>query len=75
MKDWGTVYVAVSKRAYERYFSKNLKPRDSEKADYERRKEFYVRLFTEGELVWERESRGIVYLQPGLRLYRLDHAR
>jgi hypothetical protein len=75
MKDWGTVYVAVSKRAYERYFSKNLKPRDSEKADYERRKEFYVRLFAEGELVWERESRGIVYLQPGLRLYRLDHAR
>ena len=72
MKTWGTVYVAVSKRAYERYFSKNLKPRDSEKADYERRREFYARLFAEGELVWERESRGIVYLQPGLRLYRLD---
>jgi hypothetical protein len=75
MKEWGMVYVAVSKRAYERYFSKNLKPRDFEKADYDRRKEFYARLFAEGELVWERESRGIVYLQPGLRLYRLDRAR
>ena len=71
MRTWGSVYVAVSQRAYDRFFSKNLKPRDSEKADYARRKEFYTRLFSEAELVRELKSQGNIYLQPGLRLYRL----
>ena len=71
MRTWGAVYVAVSPRAYDRFFSKNLKPRDSEKADYARRKEFYTRLFAEAELVRELKSQGNIYLQPGLRLYRL----
>ena len=70
MRTWGTVYVAVSQRAYDRFFSKNLKPRDSEMADYARRKEFYTRLFAEGELVREFKSQGNIYLQPGLRLYK-----
>ena len=71
MRTWGTVYVAVSQRAYDRFFSKNLKPRESEKADYARRKEFYTRLFAEAELVREFKSQGNIYLQPGLRLYKL----
>ena len=71
MRTWGVVYVAVSQRAYDRFFSKNLKPRESEKADYERRKEFYTRLFAEAELVREFKSQGNIYLQPGLRLYKL----
>ena len=71
MRSWGTVYVAVSQRAYDRFFSKNLKPRPSEKAEYERRKEFYTRLFAEAELVREFKSQGNIYLQPGLRLYQL----
>ena len=71
MREWGPVHVAVSQRAYDRFFSKTLKPRPTEKADYERRKEFYTRLFAEGELVREYKSRGNIYLQPGLRLYRL----
>ena len=70
MRAWGTVYVAVSQRAYDRFFSKNLKPQPAEKADYDRRKEFYARLFAEGELVREYKSRGNIYLQPGLRLYK-----
>ena len=71
MRTWGIVYVAVSQRAFDRFFSKNLKPRDSEKADYARRKEFYTRLFAEAELVREFKSQGNIYLQPGLRLYKL----
>lgn len=71
MRTWGIVYVAVSQRAYARFFSKNLKPRESEKADYARRKEFYTRLFAEAELVRELKSQGNIYLQPGLRLYKL----
>ena len=71
MRGWGVVYVAVSQRAYDRFFSKNLKPRDSEKADYARRKEFYTRLFAEAELVREFKSQGNIYLQPGLKLYKL----
>ena len=47
MRSWGIVYVAVSQREYDRFFSKSLKPQPSEKADYERRKEFYTRLFVE----------------------------
>ena len=72
MRTWGIVYVAVSQRAYDRFFSKNLQPRDSEKADYARRKEFYTRLFAEAELVREFKSQGNIYLQPGLRLYKLE---
>ncbi len=71
MQTWGIVYVAVSQRQYDRYFSKNLKPRESEKADYARRKNFYSRLFAEAELVLELKSQGNIYLQPGLKLYRL----
>ncbi len=71
MRRWGVVYVAVSQRAYDRFFSKNLKPQPSEKADYARRKEFYTRLFAEAELVRELKSQGNIYLQPGLRLYKL----
>ncbi len=71
MRAWGAVYVAVSQRAYDRFFSKNLKPQPAEKADYERRKEFYTRLFAEAELVRELKSQGNIYLQPGLRLYKL----
>ena len=70
LRTWGDVYVAVSPRAYSRFFSE-LKPRPSEKEAYTRRKEFYARLFAEGELVWERLPGGNIYLQPGLRLYRL----
>ena len=72
MRAWGTVYVAVSQRAYDRFFSKNLKPQPAEKADYARRKEFYTRLFAEAELVREYKSRGNIYLQPGLRLYKQE---
>lgn len=71
MRTWGVVYVAVSQRAYDRFFSKNLKPQPAEKADYERRKEFYRRLFAEGKLVREFKSQGNIYLQPGLKLYKL----
>ncbi len=70
MRTWGPVYVAVSQRAYDRFFT-DLKPRASEKADFDRRKEFYARLFAEADLVQEWKSRGIMYLQPGLKLYRL----
>ena len=69
-RSWGTVYVAVSPRAFDRFFS-DLKPRAAEREEFERRREFYRRLFAEAELVWERKSRGNMYLQPGLRLYRL----
>ena len=71
MRSWGLVYVAVSQHTYDRFFSSSLKPRASEKADYERRREFYTRLFAEGELVYELKSHGNPYLQPGLRLYKL----
>lgn len=71
MRTWGTVYVAVSQRQYDRYFSKNLKPRPAEKAEYDRRKEFYTRLFAEAELVRELKSQGNIYLQPGLKFYKL----
>ena len=70
MREWGAVYVAVSPRAYDRFFG-DLKPRPAERADFERRRDFYARLFAEAELVFELPSRGIMYLQPGLKLYRL----
>jgi hypothetical protein len=67
----GVEYVAVCHGAYDRFFSKDLRPLAADRATYERRREFYRQLFAETKLVWERPMGLVGYLQPGLRLYRI----
>lgn len=71
LRSWGQVYVVVSPKTYDRFFSSSLKPGAKEKALFDWRKAFYAELFAQGELMLKLPSRGIVYLQPGLLLYRL----
>jgi len=67
----GITHVAVSESDYGKFFLEGLRPQSSEKSDFERRREFYDRLFRECELVFDRDRGTVIYLHPGLRVYRL----
>jgi hypothetical protein len=67
----GIRYVAVSEAEYGRFFLRSHKPTKSERADYDRQKKFYERLFREGELLWECKAGLLPILQPQIRLYYL----
>ncbi len=67
----GITHVAVSESDYGKFFLNGLRPQDSERADFERRREFYDRLFRECEVVFERDRGTVIYLHPGIRVYRL----
>lgn len=67
----GITHVAVSESDYGKFFLPGLRPQESERADFERRREFYDRLFRECDVVFERERGTVLYLHPGIRVYRL----
>jgi len=67
----GIEYVAVSEGDYGRFFLKTHKPRESERADYERCHKFYKQLFAEGTLIWECPAGALQYLQPAIKFYHL----
>jgi hypothetical protein len=70
----GFTHVAVSESSYGRFFLKNLVAKDDYRSEHARHRAFYERLFREGELLFERPRGTVVYLHPGLRLYRLPAA-
>jgi hypothetical protein len=67
----GVNYLAVSESDYGRFFLKGLRPQASERDDFDRRKAFYESLLREGDLVFERDRGTVIYLHPGIRVYRL----
>ena len=67
----GVTHVIVSEMDYGKFFLRGLHPQESAQADFERRRDFYDRLFHEGELLWERDKGTVLYLHPGIRVYRL----
>jgi hypothetical protein len=67
----GIRYVAVSEGEYGRFFLRTHRPTKGTLAGYNRRKEFYGRLFREGELLWECKAGLLPILQPHIRLYYL----
>ena len=67
----GVTHVIVSEMDYGKFFLRSLHPQESAQADFERRRDFYDRLFHEGELLWERDKGTVLYLHPGIRVYRL----
>jgi hypothetical protein len=71
LKKRGVTHVAVSESDYGRFFLEGLKPQESSKADFQRRKAFYERLQREEELVFDRDRGTVIYLHPGIRVYRL----
>ena len=67
----GFTHVAVTESNYGRFFQKSLVPKEADRAEHARMKSFYERLFAECGLLFERPYGTVVYLHPGLRLYRL----
>jgi hypothetical protein len=67
----GVTHVAVSEMDYGKFFLRGLRPQKSGDGDFERRRAFYDQLIDEGELLWEREKSTVLYLHPGIRVYRL----
>lgn len=67
----GVEYVAVCRQNYGRYFNDETKPQADVKSGYDKRRDFYARLFTEGELLKEWPKGAISYLQPGIKLYKI----
>ena len=70
----GVGYVAVCRQNYGRYFNDETKPQAGVKVGYDKRRDFYARLFAEGKLLKEWPKGTITYLQPGIRLYRISPA-
>ena len=64
-------YVAVTRQSYNRFLKGTYKPKAKEKADFNRRAEFYRELFATGKPVWESTVGQIIYLHPGIRLYHI----
>ncbi len=71
LRSKGVTHVAVSESDYGRFFLKGLRPQEGERADFERRKAFYETLLRDGELLFERDRGTVIYLHPGVRVYRL----
>jgi len=71
----GVEYVAVCKQNYGRYFNEDKKPQAGVKSGYDKRRDFYARVFEEGELLKEWPKGPIAYLQPGIKLYRVAPAK
>ncbi len=67
----GVTHVAVSESDYGRFFLRSVRPQAAEAEDFARRKSFYEDLFQHGVLLFRRERGTVLYLHPGIRLYRL----
>jgi hypothetical protein len=71
MREKGVTFVAVSESDYGKFQLRSLRPQAEEAESYARRKEFYDNLLRDGELLFERERGAVLYLHPGIRVYRL----
>jgi len=72
MRAAGVSYVAVAEGRYDVFFKKRSSGAPGKEDLFERRREFYRRLFQEGRLVWSRNTGHIGTLNPGLRLYQIS---
>jgi len=68
----GVTHVAVSESDYGRFFLKSVRPQPGQDAVYFRRKAFYEALLREGKLLFEWERGTVIYLHPGIRIYRIS---
>jgi hypothetical protein len=71
LKQRGVTHVIVSESDYGRYFRGSLRPQKGEEGKFAKSREFYERLFKEAELLEEWDRGTVIYLHPGIRVYRL----
>lgn len=67
----GVTYVVTSESDYGRYRRATLEPKDDRQAEFLRKKKFYDNLRANYPLLWSRSRSAVIYLHPGLELYRL----
>jgi hypothetical protein len=70
----GVTHVVVSESDYGRYFREGLRPKEGFRDKFDRERGFYDQLFRDGELLWSRDYGTVIYLHPGIRVYRLKPA-
>ncbi len=68
----GVSYVLVSESDYGRFQLGSLRPQKGGEKEFARRKSFYEELSRRGELLWERERGTMIYLHPGIRVYKIS---
>lgn len=71
----GVTHMIASQSDYGRYFLKGLIPRKGNTDNYTLKREFYEQLFREGDLLWKRPRSTVLYLHPGIEVYRLKPDR
>ena len=67
----GVQYVIISETNYGRYFRGDLRTQDASNTSFQTAKAFYESLLRQGTLVLEKDRSTVIYLHPGLRVYRL----
>lgn len=72
LKQRGVTHVIVSQNDYGRYF--RLRAGRQTGAEFLHAKGFYEALFASGPPLWERPRGPVIYLHPGLRVYRIAGA-
>jgi hypothetical protein len=71
IREEGGTHVAVSESSYGRFFRKDLRSKDLSQKNFLKAKAFYEELLRNGELLFERDRGTVIYLHPGIRVYRL----
>ncbi len=70
----GVTHVAISRSDYEKFFLPGLRPRAGQEKEFAHRRAFYEELRKVGKEVFRRERGTVLYLHPGLEVYRLPTA-
>lgn len=73
LKKQGVTHVAISESSYGRFFRGDLRAKEGGDEKFRKAKTFYEQLLREGEgeLVFDRERGTVIYLHPGIRVYRI----
>ncbi len=73
LRDQGYAYVAVSESSYGRFFRSDLRAKDDKDQKYRAGRAFYEELLR-GEPLFDRERGTVIYLHPGIRVYKIPEA-
>ena len=69
----GVTHVIISESSYGRFFRSDLRPKDPKKLpEFEQGKAFYEELLRNQLPIFERERGTVLYLHPGLRIYKIQ---
>ncbi len=70
----GVTHAAVSESDYGKFFLRSLRPQKGDEKDFARRRAFYEELLRGDpplRLIFERRRGTVLYLHPGIRVYRI----